>query len=204
MTKHTEPASKDTAGPETSPPAPPIVERIGRAHLDPDVRTVAELGPIPRGLSAVDYARMRPAKSFTRSWVQTRLGSQKEFAVQPETLLAQGAAVGLDGAGLCQHIRPGVPLKFLGFVLDMTRSGKVVVKTSGLVELRVAGLSRGDAGKKVYASDINSFSLDLAGGHLIGTVHVVQPDAVERGQVSFHSHDLPPLDAEPIIAQRRR
>jgi hypothetical protein len=221
MTDHKRPGSGGAAGPETSSaaaPAPPFGEKIGRAHLDPDAADPRDPLLVPfskfadraNGLSVVDAWRRRPAKTFRRGWVSCRGGreSSREYSTTPNVLLVAGAAVGLGEDGLVRHIRPYHRLQgFAGFVMDHTDNNgavRVVVKAAGITTLRIAGLQLGGEGKKVYVSDVNSFSLEASAGYLMGHVLHVQPDAPGWAQVAFSAFNVEASMSEAREISRRR
>lgn len=164
-----------------------------------DARTIT-----PRiGLSVVDEFRNKPGRSIGRAYNTAARREERRLRRRPEELLAQGAAVGIDGGEYVRHIRPENGITgFRGFVLGNLEGDKVLVCTRGAVGLHIPELTPEDVGKPVYSTGPNSFTLDPgAGGVEAGVIQRIVTDAaLPTAVVAFKAADdrIPLAAAKPL------
>lgn len=175
---------------------------IATKQVDPyltDARTI-----IPRpGLSVIDEYRMAPGRPIGRTYNSAGKREERRLRRRPEELLAQGAAVGVDGDGYARHVWPKNGIKgFRGFVLGNLEGDQVLVRTRGAAALHIPELKPEDAGKAVYATGPNSFTIvPLEGGVEVGSIQRIVTDAaIPTALVVFKAADdpVPIAKAKPL------
>jgi hypothetical protein len=136
------------------------------------------------------------------------LGTINEFPMIASDIIYEGSAVGLNSSGYARPLVAGDP--FVGFAesnADNSASGsaagdvKVRVRTSGIVKLSISSAGLGDFGKKVFASDDDTFTymatINSSTNSEIGTVYrYVSSGVVEVKFDAFalkYGVDVPPL-----------
>lgn len=110
------------------------------------------------------------------------VGSVNEFGILPG-IIYEGAAVGDNGEGRARSLMAGD--KFLGFCEQITRGETVRVKSNGLIQLPVAGVTHASFGVPVYASGEDTFTLIATDNSLIGKIYRVL--ANDHAIVAFNS-----------------
>lgn len=102
-------------------------------------------------------------------------GNINELPMVATDIIYEGAAVG-TASGLARPLVAGDP--FHGFAeakadnaAGAASAVNVRVKERGKVQLTIASIAVADVGKKVYASDDNTFTLTATDNTLIGRVH---------------------------------
>jgi hypothetical protein len=118
------------------------------------------------------------------------LGEINEFLILADTIIHEGAAVGLDSQGYARPLQAGD--HFVGFAEDTAdntcgKSGdrRVRVKHAGKIKLPIEGLQLNHVGQPVFASDDNSFTLKAEHNSRIGVVYRLEKDGV--GIVVFNA-----------------
>ena len=159
---------------------------------DPLVRFLANYNPA-HGLSPYNVWRQTYGPCIGRDWVSGE-SAIADYQVPDGWLLCQGAAVGLDDKGIAYHIRPKRSLKgFVGFVLRQGEKERVGIRTRGIVQVCIPGVTPESIGKAVYVSDVNCFNL-ISEGLECGVVTAIQPDRKDTCQMAFKSF----LDPKPL------
>jgi len=135
------------------------------------------------GLTPVDVWKMNPGPDFARYF---DISVKKKMQIFPRAegkLLCPGAAVGIDKEGIVQHIRPWNKIEgFLGFLQTNEDNGRCVVHARGAIVLAIPELKQADVKRKVYVSDVNTFSLDppvmeTDEGYEVGIVKGIEKEA---------------------------
>jgi hypothetical protein len=106
-----------------------------------------------------------------------------ELPVKGSTHVYEGAALGDDGSGYMRGLTAGDP--FRGFALREADNSdgsdgdiNVRIRKSGYVQVAISGVGISDAGKDVYASDDDTFTLTQGSNTRIGHVHRVPSSGV--------------------------
>lgn len=131
------------------------------------------------------------AQNAPRSY---ELGDRNEFPVVATDIIYEGAAVGLTAGDTARPLVAGD--RFAGFAEATADNSagaagavRVRVKEEGKIQLPVTGVVLGDAGKIVYASDDNAFTLTVSTNSKIGYVHRVVSAGV--AVVKFRATEIP-------------
>lgn len=118
------------------------------------------------------------------------LGEINEFLLLADTIVHEGAAVGLDTQGYARPLQAGD--HFVGFAEDTAdntcgKSGdiRVRVKHCGKLKLPIEGLQLNHVGQPVFASDDNTFTLKAEHNSRIGMVYRLEKEGV--GIVAFNA-----------------
>lgn len=116
------------------------------------------------------------------------LGEVNEFLLLADSVVHEGAAVGLNEQGYARALQAGD--HFVGFAEDTAdntcgKSGdkRVRVKHSGKIKLPIDGLQLNHVGQLVFASDDNTFTLKAEHNSRIGVVYRLESEGV--GIVAF-------------------
>jgi hypothetical protein len=106
------------------------------------------------------------------------LGTINEFPLIASDIIYEGSAVGLNSSGYARPLVAGDP--FVGFAesnADNSAAGSaagdvnVRVRTSGIVKLSITSAALTDFGKKVFASDDDTFTYTATANSEIGSVY---------------------------------
>lgn len=104
------------------------------------------------------------------------LGDVNELPVVASDIIYEGAAVGDNASGYARPLVAGD--KFKGFAESKVDNSagaagdkNVRVKARGRIKLSISGLVIGDLGKRVYASDDDTFTLTATNNSEIGFVY---------------------------------
>lgn len=104
------------------------------------------------------------------------LGDINELQVIASDIIYEGAAVGDNASGYARPLVAGD--KFKGFAERKADNASgaagainVRVKAKGRIQLSISGLVIGDLGKRVYASDDDTFTLTATNNSEIGFVY---------------------------------
>lgn len=118
------------------------------------------------------------------------LGEVNEFLLLSDSIVHEGAAVGLHEQGYARPLQAGD--RFLGFCEDTAdntcgKNGdrRVRVKSVGKIKLPIEGLQLTYVGQPVFASDDNTFTLKSENNSRIGVVYRVESEGV--GIISFNA-----------------
>jgi len=118
------------------------------------------------------------------------LGEINEFLILADTIIHEGAAVGLENQGYARPLQAGD--HFIGFAEDTADNvcGKhgdkrVRVKHCGKIKLPIEGLQLNHVGQPVFASDDNTFTLKAEHNSRIGVVYRLEKEGV--GIVAFNA-----------------
>ena len=106
------------------------------------------------------------------------LGYINNFPILAGEKIYEGAAVGLNSNGYARSLVAGD--KFVGFAdrfADNTNGSDgelfVIVKEVGKIVLDLEGFSLADVGKKLYATDDNTFTTEEEGNSFVGVINRV-------------------------------
>lgn len=128
------------------------------------------------------------AKNTPRNY---ELGDLNNLPVIAADVIYEGSAVGDNGSGYARPLEAGDP--FRGFALREANNATgqagdvdVQVRRTGDVELAISGLAITDVGKKVYASDDNTFTLTQGSNTCIG--YVKRFVSTGKGVVHFNEN----------------
>lgn len=104
------------------------------------------------------------------------LGDINELPVIASDIIYAGSAIGDNGSGYARPLVAGD--KFKGFADKKADNSSgaagdvnVKAKAKGRIKLSISGLVIGDLGKRVYASDDNTFTLTAGSNSEIGFVY---------------------------------
>lgn len=118
------------------------------------------------------------------------LGEVNEFLILADTIIHEGAAVGLNEQGYARPLQAGD--HFVGFAEDTAdntcgKSGdkRVRVKHCGKIKLPIDGLQLNHVGQPVFASDDDTFTLKGESNTRIGVVYRLDSEGV--GIVAFNA-----------------
>lgn len=118
------------------------------------------------------------------------LGEVNEFLLLADTIVYEGAAVGLNEQGYARPLQAGD--HFVGFSEDTAdnvcgKSGdkRIRVKHCGKIKLPIEGLQLNHVGQPVFASDDNTFTLKSEHNSRVGVVYRWESDGV--GIVAFNA-----------------
>lgn len=111
------------------------------------------------------------------------------FPVAAEIKIYEGSLLSKSADGYAQPLVAGEEIA--GFSLDNVDNTQgsdgekmVNVKAQGKVSLFISGLTAADVGKKVYASDDNTFTLTETGNSTVGKV--IRFEKADYGIVAFN------------------
>ena len=118
------------------------------------------------------------------------LGEVNEFLLLADTIVYEGAAVGLNEQGYARPLQAGD--HFVGFAEDTAdnvcgKNGdkRVRVKHCGKIKLPIDGLQLNHVGQSVFASDDNTFTLKGEHNSRIGIVYRCEAEGI--GIIAFNS-----------------
>jgi hypothetical protein len=130
---------------------------------------------------------MALTEAFSRDY---ELGEVNEFQLLADTIVHEGAAVGLETQGYARPLHAGD--HFVGFCEDTAdnvcgKNGdkRVRVKHCGKIKLPIEGLQLNHVGQPVFASDDNTFTLKAEHSSRIGVVYRVESEGL--GIVAFNA-----------------
>jgi hypothetical protein len=130
--------------------------------------------------------------SFPRDFLIMSDKEEKRFPKDFSEKYLAGAAIGLDEKGIAHHFAPG--LKFVGFLIGCDDK-HAVVRSRGVVMLRIEDADDDHRKRPVYVQGPNEFSLDETKGSCeMGRLYFVEK---YRSSVAFRRFDDPkPLNLE--------
>lgn len=118
------------------------------------------------------------------------LGEVNEFLLLADTIVHEGAAVGLNEQGYARPLQAGD--HFVGFAEDTSdnvcgKNGdkRVRIKHCGKIKLPIEGLQLNHVGQAVFASDDNTFTLKVEHNSRIGVVYRLESEGI--GIVAFNA-----------------
>lgn len=116
-------------------------------------------------------------------------GQSSQYTLAAATTVYDGQAVGFSALGSVEQLTAAHT--FIGFAFNTVPAarggvsgGEVTVQHAGTIRLTVTGLVAASAGRPVYATDSNTFTL-TPGGVLIGTVSHVINAVTDEAVVAF-------------------
>ena len=140
------------------------------------------------GLVVEDLISKTPHPEICRSKDTSISALVELFRRDSLEILAKGAAVGVDPAGLCRHVRPGLK-GFLGFCEKNLGLGRLAVTTQGAYELTIPGLSSDSVGKTVFALGPDEFNVDGEGLSVGKILYLCERPG--KAMVAFQRFDSP-------------